>query len=176
MDARDDRTMLTLLLPLLLLAGPPSRRATADASIGLVVLPRAQGVVHKPDKGMQTVTYRVTMPYVGETAVESIRAVVEKKGWRPLQEDFLNPGLPSSHVRGWGTVIDGTVTPSKRLHAWHGQWANGSGDILFYHLKYLCPLDDRVHSDTLNVVGAFIPRTVYERTKAEIKATQPSSE
>jgi hypothetical protein len=166
--------MLTLLLPLVLLASPPSRGGPADGSGGLIVLPRAKAVVHRPDKGMQTVTYRLKMPYVSETAVASIRAAVEKKGWRPLQEDFLNPGLPSSHVRGWGTVIDGTVMPNQRLHAWHGQWSNSSGDVLLYHLEYHCPLDDRVHSDTLDVVGAFIPKTVYERIKAELEAAQAS--
>jgi hypothetical protein len=116
---------------------------------------------------MDTLTYRVTEAYPAVATLSFIRSAVEANGWIPLKDDFLNPGLPSSHVKGWGTVIDETVSPSQTLHAWHAQWTNRHGDIVVYHLDYHCPLDDRRHSDQVVVSAAFLPKRVYEKAKAE---------
>jgi hypothetical protein len=158
--------MLALLLQVGLAATLP-QTAAPGASDALVVLPAARDVVRRPENGMDTVSYRLEEPYPATPVLASIRSAVEKKGWRPLEEDFLNPGLASSHIRGWGTVIDGTVKPNQTVHSWHGQWGNGRGDILLYHLDYHCPLDDKHHSNELQVVAAFIPKAVYDRVKLE---------
>jgi hypothetical protein len=163
---------------LAMLALLTSSAVSAAAAIGpsqdaisavLVAPPKAREVARRKENGMDTLSYRVTEPYPAVATLLFIRSAVETRGWRPLNEDFLNPGLASSHVRGWGTVVDQTVTPHRTLHSWHAQWTNAHGDMLLYHLEYHCALEDRRHSDDVVVSAAFIPKAVYEKTKAETR-------
>ena len=157
---------LTLLAPRVLSAAL-ALASSGDHTAVLVAPPAAREVARKEEKGVDTLTYRMTEAYPAPATLSFIRSAVEAKGWMPLKDDFLNPGLPSSHVRGWGTVIDGTVTPNQTLHSWHAQWTNKHGDILVYHLDYHCALEDRRHSDEVVVSAAFLPKAVYERAKTK---------
>ena len=158
---------LALLASPALLAALAASSAETRESAALVAPPKARELVRQKEHGMDTVQYRVTEPYPADATLSFIRSAVEARGWRTLKEDFLNPGLPSSHVKGWGTVIDGTVTPNQTRHSWHAQWTNRHGDMLLYHLDYHCALEDRLHSDEVVVSAAFLPKAVYEGAKAE---------
>jgi hypothetical protein len=88
-----------------------------------------------------------------------------------LKEDWLNPGLPSSHVRGWTYYEDETKKPATSVRAWGAEWENGAHDILTYLLEYRCL--ENACSSTLDlrdmrVVAIYIPADLAERTKATI--------
>jgi hypothetical protein len=146
----------------------PSR--AADRRTPDLFVPReASEIAWRRERGMETVTFKLETPYPATSTLDQIRAQVESRGWKPLHDDFLNPGLPSAHVRGWGTIVDATEQPNVRAHVWHAQWSHVRGDVLLYHLEFRCSLDDREHSKVMRVSAALVPRAVYEDMKRDLK-------
>jgi hypothetical protein len=77
--------------------------------------------------------------------------------WVPRKESFLNPGIPTSQIRGWTNYEDSTSAPPTHVDHWAGEWDDKSGRILTYDLIY--------RSRTANEA----------RCKLEISATQLSA-
>jgi hypothetical protein len=80
--------------------------------------------------------YELREPYPAANVIGKIRAHLEGRGWRPLKEDLLNPGIPTSLVRGWTEYRDATTKPAAMVHEWIGQWEDSSGRIAWYVLRY----------------------------------------
>src|SRR5947208_7502451 len=78
---------------------------TASWPEALVVVPKAFNA-RSTGENDGTVLYDVREPYPANGVIAAIRTKLEILGWRGLQEDFLNPGLPSSLVNGWGNFAD----------------------------------------------------------------------
>jgi hypothetical protein len=70
-----------------------------------------------PD-GRQQVAYTVDVEYPAESVLRYIKAKLHQEGWKPLRHDFLNPGSPSSLVRGWQESEDETPKPSVVVRGW----------------------------------------------------------
>jgi hypothetical protein len=129
-------------------------------------------------QGHDQIVYRIRASYPADNLLNTITVRLGQLGWRPLKEDWLNPGLPSSHVRGWTYYEDETTKPSTSVRAWGAQWENGAHDILEYMLEYRCPGD--LGSSTydlhdLQVIAIHIPADLAKRTKAStlIDRTDP---
>lgn len=84
------------------------------------------------------VEYEYEEPYPAKQLLTHIASQISPD-WRPRKEDSLNPGIPTSHVRGWVDYVDGTTRPESRVHMWSSEWENRSGDILSYTLLYRSP-------------------------------------
>ena len=56
--------------------------------------------------------------------------------WAPRKENFLNPGIPTSQVRGWQHYEDATTEPHTYVDHWSGEWDDQSGRILTLDLMY----------------------------------------
>jgi hypothetical protein len=41
---------------------------------------------------------------------------LKAKSWKPLEKDWINPGVPTSYARGRGSYIDGTTKPEAEVH------------------------------------------------------------
>jgi len=140
-----------------------------------VVVSGATGVKQSAFQGKDQIIYHVQSEYPAGDVLDAIGVRLKKLGWEPLKEDWLNPGLPSSRVRGWSYFEDSTTKPATSVRAWHEDWENGAHDILTYMLDYTCP--DNQCSSTLNlrdlrVIAIRIPADLAKRMKASLPATK----
>jgi hypothetical protein len=136
-----------------------------------VVVPRATGVKQSVFQGKDQIIYHVQSEYPADDVLSRISARLKKLGWEPLKEDWLNPGLPSSHIRGWTYYEDETTKPATSVRAWNADWESSTHDILIYILDYTCA--DNQCSSTLNlrdlrVVAIRVPADLAKRMKAAI--------
>lgn len=82
----------------------------------LIVLDGATQLRRDPGAfGSYSVAYSLNEKYPASNAIQQISAELEAIGWTPLKEDWLNPGMPSSHIRGWTDFVDGTTTPRTQI-------------------------------------------------------------
>ena len=109
-----------------------SQRARPDA---LIVLPNAIDV-RDTNENEGTVVYRLNEEYPALPVIQTIQSRLERSGWHPLREDFLNPGLPSSLVRGWTSHEDRTQGRAAQVYQWMAQWEDDSKRIVWYDLTY----------------------------------------
>jgi hypothetical protein len=122
-------------------------------------------------QGHDQIVYRIQASYPAADVLKTIAERLGQLGWKPLKEDWLNPGLPSSHVRGWTYYEDETTKPATSVRAWGAEWENGDHDILSYDLYYrclgnLCSSTFDLHD--LQVVAIYIPADLAGRMKATI--------
>jgi hypothetical protein len=137
----------------------------------LIVCPATETAKSQRYEGIDHLDYRVKMEYPAESVISCISEKLSENGWQPLKEDFWNPGLPSSQVRGWTQFTDASVHPEATVDAWSTQWRNQAGDIVWYFLEYRYPPNDRY---TLSVHAGFIPaNNAKNQPKTPIKSRQP---
>ena len=121
----------------------------------LVVVEGARNVRYD---GESSVSYEVSEVHPATDTLEQISSTLSNNGWRPLEEDVFNPGLKSSHVRGWTAFWDATVDPQVYVDQWLAQWEDDAGNIAFYTLQYRSPsADPAERSQILEVSAAGIP-------------------
>lgn len=120
----------------------------------LVVCPGATAINWTTYGSTDQLSYRVRIEYPAQGVLSCISGRLAATGWDSLKNDFWNPGLPSSHVRGWTHFVDAAVRPEAQVDAWAAQWQNKSGDLVWYYLSYRYPPDDR---SMLNVAAGFVP-------------------
>jgi hypothetical protein len=96
-------------------------QATPRHTDVLIVFPGAKGTNWVSLKGIDQVSYPLDVEYPASGIIASISNHLAKKGWQPLQDDVWNPGLPSSHVRGWTHFADATVYPPAAVDSWFAQ-------------------------------------------------------
>lgn len=125
--------------------------AATRAESPFIVLGNAYDIQHQSVNGEEHMVYSVREDYPPEGSLATIFEILRTKGWTPRPEDVFNPGSPSSHVEGWQTFVDGTVTPHKTKHQWIGEWSDEEGRILMYALQFSCSIEDRVHSSEMKV-------------------------
>lgn len=116
---------------------PQAERPQSNTTESLVVLPGAK-TVNYSSENEGAVTYELDELYPGDRALNEIKSRLERAGWHPLADDFLNPGLPLSFSRGWIAYADATAGPrdTKQLLTWVGQWEDASGRIAWYTFTY----------------------------------------
>jgi len=61
----------------------------------------------------------------------------DELAWKPLMEDFLNPGISTSLVRGWTNYQDDVR--HQYVWQWQGQWESDKGEIATYALRSAKP-------------------------------------
>ena len=145
------------------------RRAFPRSTDALIVCPGAKQTNWVKFEGTDQLSYQVEVEYPASSVVSCISAQLQEKGWRPLQEDYWNPALPSSHVRGWTNFVDATVHPEATVDTWAAQWENESGDIAWYYLAYRYPPGDRY---SLAVHAGLIPANIAKKMP---RTPQPAS-
>lgn len=140
----------------------------------LEVVPGASSVAFKKLGPLWQVYYDVKAPYPAEAVLEQLRHQLTQRGWRPLKEDFLNPGLPSSHVTGWQSFGDGTTKPATLVQQWLAQWDDANGDVLVYAFQYRYNRQGSPDLDTVHVFGSYSSRAVADeqRKAAKLLRTQ----
>lgn len=115
--------------------------------------------------GRQQLIYTCEAEYPAQAVVAAISQELQKKNWKPLKEDFLNPGLPSSFVRGWVNFEDDAEHPATYVHQWIGDWESSARDIVRYSLEYSSQNTSTRDLHTLRITALYIPA----RAAIEIK-------
>jgi hypothetical protein len=167
-ESKNHRPLACVFALLVLASGLAACRHanTAHHTDAMIVCPGAEGVNWEQFQGTDQLAYRVKVEYPADSIIACISKKLSENGWQPLKEDFWNPGLPSSQVRGWTHSTDATVHPEATVDAWATQWQNQAGDVAWYFLQYRYPPHDR---HTLFVNAGFIPAN---KAKNEPKTPQ----
>jgi hypothetical protein len=129
----------------------------------LVLLPSAFEVKYTPFEGTSQLVYRAYVDYPAEPAIKTISKTLRKEGWTPLDSDYWNPTIPSSHRRGWQQFQDSTASPTTTVNQWMAQWQNPKGDLVSYTLEYRYPADGKLELNNLRVIAIFIPAALAEK-------------
>jgi hypothetical protein len=148
-----------------------SPNADGRAASFFVVVPRATGVKQSIFQGKDQIIYHVQSEYPADDVLRTIGVRLKNLGWKPLKEDWLNPGLPSSLVRGWTYYEDETTKPATSVRVWGADWENGAHDILSYDLEYRCPgnlCSSTFDLHDLRVLAIHIPADIAKQMKAAI--------
>lgn len=136
-----------------------------------VIAPAATKIGHSIFQGKDQFWYSVQAPYPADDVLKLITGRLKGMGWVALKEDWLNPGLPSSHIRGWNYYEDQTTYPTTSVRVWGADWENRAHDILSYQLEYRCP-DNLCAStaglDDLRVIAIYIPAKLAKQIKSSI--------
>ena len=108
--------------------------------------------------GSFCVSYGLAEEFPARNTLQRISSHLSKLGWVPLKEDWLNPGLPSSHVSGWDEFRDMTSNPPRHVHHWLGQWQDLSGNVVIYSLRYSYPQGGPPDMHSLWINGSWYPK------------------
>jgi len=114
---------------------------SAKLPVELTVPPGAREISTRESPGVTAVSYQLSADFPATTFLSDIQSRLAKAGWQPLDNDWLNPSVPSSHVRGW-TQFYTSSGGRAVVHQWIGDWLNPSGDILTYSLRYTSPASE----------------------------------
>lgn len=166
------RANLTGVLFILICAAanlcPAQTASPAKHSDALIVVPGAIRPDYVNLSGdRQQLSYTIKLQYPARDVLSVLANQLTKRNWKPLKEDFLNPGLPTSNVRGWTFFEDGTEHPAAYVRQWMGDWANEAHDMVTYVLQYRSADTSTRDLRTLQVIAIYIPaRTVAEMKRA----------
>ena len=136
----------------------PTNEPDEATSKALIVLGGATQLHRDPGAyGSYHVAYALAEKFPAPKAIQQISSRLKALGSTPLENDWLNPGLPSSHVRGWTDFADGTMTPMRHVHQWGAQWQNRAGNIVDYTLRYSYPETGSPDLQSLWINGSWYP-------------------
>jgi hypothetical protein len=102
---------------------------------GLIALPGASNL-HQTAEHDGTASYELADEYPARRPLSLLTETLQLEGWKPLREDFLNPGILTSQARGWTEFEDATGRNSRYLYEWHGQWQDSTGRVVWYVFSY----------------------------------------
>ena len=157
------------ILPLILDAGT-DEKTHSDA---LIVLEDATQVKYTKSGSCDQVNYSLKREYPAQDVIDAISSRLSERGWEPLKESWMNPGLENSHVRGWGNFGDATTDPHSTVFQWSADWQNSKGDMVSYFLQYRDPEEilfpKKPKTDELSVFASYSPEAVVKETKKWIE-------
>jgi hypothetical protein len=146
-----------------------SSQSASDYSDSLIILRGAFDVQYYKPYGQDQISYKIINKYPAQDTIDELNTRLETKGWKPLKIDWLNPDIPTSHVRGWGSYIDGTTKPELKVHTWNSDWTNEKEDILIYALRYSYPRNGTPDMMELDVIGLYIPHKLAKKALKHVK-------
>jgi hypothetical protein len=136
----------------------PTTEPSENTQAALIVLGGATMVRRDPGAyGSYHVAYGLTAPHPATNVIQQISSRLNALGWKPLNDDWLNAQLPSSHVRGWTEFGDRTTSPVQRVHLWKAQWQDQAGNIVDYSFRYSYPMSGAPNLNSLWVNASWYP-------------------
>jgi len=154
--------LIFLLLSVVIFFGcqTKSSQNPKDYSDSLVLLPTAANIYYGKVNNTDQVWYTLKADYPATAVINELQKKIDDKGWSTLKEDYLNPGLPTSAVRGWTKFEDVSKQPNTVVHSWNSDWQNKNGDVLRYHLNYRYPINSQPDMTSLTVVAIYVPSEI----------------
>lgn len=137
---------------------------------GLILVDGAtEQAYSKQQPGYYVLQYKLKQKYPAKATLSEISKSLDRAGWRPLKESFLNPGSNSSHVRSWTDFVDSTQSHRVRVHQWSAEWEYDDGSVVSYTLRYNEP-----DLSTLSIWAIHYPSDVARGLEKEIKRIHSS--
>ncbi len=133
----------------------------------LILLPNATEVKYYRLGGSFQLTYKIATEYPAADLIATISNQLKQSNWHALKEDYLNPGLSSSHVRGWSLFEDGTKKPPQTVHQWLADWENQTGEVVRYGFRYQYEIGKTKDLRHLTVIAIFIPAPLAKQTREQ---------
>ncbi len=143
-------------------ARPPS--GLDDA---LIVLPDAENVRRQTHGDARSASYELNAPFPAAGPILEIVKRLEKLGWTPLKEDSLNPGTPTSMVRGWTSFVDARKPEHVQRYSWASDWKNSGDDRASYAFAYEAPETSKAPLVRLSVRASVYPAELGARMQSE---------
>lgn len=137
------RPILSILATLCCALSCTEPGANSKHPEALIVLPHAEHVQFSRKGEADQLSYTITAAYPAAKTIHQISASLVRRGWTPLEYDWLNPGQRSSRSRGWSSFSDATTNPTSYVFRWLGQWQDSNMNLVVYGFQY------REHSDAL---------------------------
>ncbi len=140
-------------------------------SNAFIILKNAEGTFYDlRDEGSIQLSYELKEDYPASSVLKQISTQLEGAGWQPLKEDYLNPGLPSSHVKGWSDFEDATRPPTTiKVYQWMGAWEDKYGNIVTYIFRYEYPKNKKKKLSNLQIHEIYEPASLVTLIKQELK-------
>ena len=113
--------------------------------------------VYTRDDGSVQLSYIVKEQYPATQVIKKISNKLTEMNWKPLKEDLLNPGILSSHTKGWEKFEDLSQKQSKIIKQWIGDWKNKDGNTVRYVLVYQNKKDENENLSLLQVNAIYLP-------------------
>jgi hypothetical protein len=155
-------------LALLLASGGSSQWTISPDQLPLPLrpLPEARHVVAAGAAGEFAVHYDLQACYPASATLDLLLKRLPAE-WVPRKENFLNPGMPTSHVRGWTHYEDDRTQPHSYVNHWAGEWDDTSGRILTYDLVF--------RSRTENETSCNLEISATQLSAATVRALESSA-
>jgi hypothetical protein len=160
-----------LILCIVTYAGLYNGRHRVEADerpAALLSYPNATDEQFDDRESVYRLSYHVRTNFPAWPVIQSISNTLQKAGWQPLKNNFLNPDTPSSQVDGWKEFLDATALPPLCVRQWLGDWKDASGNIVTYGFRYAQKCDTTSLTD-LEVTAWYTPEIVAERILAELQ-------
>jgi hypothetical protein len=125
----------------------------------LAPLPEASSIVRERGAfDSLLVGYELQKAYPANDVIEQMSSQLKTRGWHPLEQDWLSPGLKLSQVTGWRAIsyVTNAGAPRQQLR-WQTQWQNDAGDLVDYNLTYASPRGAPPAQQTLSVLAIWYP-------------------
>ena len=120
------------------------------------------------DGGSIQLSYKIKENYPATSAIKQIASQMKANGWESLKEDYLNPGLPSSQVKGWIDFEDTSRLPTKIVHQWMGDWQDKHANIVRYAFIYQYPKNKDKNLSVLQIHEIYTPASLVNLIKQEL--------
>lgn len=146
--------VLGLLVCLLATDGIVAGQSRIKCTDELVLVPDSKSVVCTLEGRRQTMTYDLEEPWPAVRTLGVVRAEMRKRNWTPLREDFVNPGMRSSHLAGWRSLEE----DGRTIRQWLAQWSGPDGRVAWYELLYSSARGESKLPSLLKVNAALLDR------------------
>jgi hypothetical protein len=108
-------------------------------------------------------------PVPAQEQIGQVLAHMAQHGWTAQGEDALNPGIPTSTVRGWTSYIDARHPSRTRRYVWTGEWRNAQGDLASYVFSYVIPENGAEALSRMQVYSNVVEAEAERQIEAQVK-------
>jgi hypothetical protein len=165
-------SMVLFLMVFVAISGPQN-----DLTRGIIVPNNAYNYRYQQKEEVTEVNYKVKVKYPARTLIGTYSDRLERGGWKPLPEDFLNPGVASSYVRGWTEHVDATLNPPMNVRQWLSQWEDSNHNIVSYLLRYeSSPASNIKAPSELSVSVSYFPKGAVEAMRSSFRRATPPTD
>lgn len=141
-----------------------------SAQEALITLDGAIDVGREPgDFGSHHLAYELAAEHPAEGVIQRVSSRLEALGWRELKDIWLNPGVRSSHVRGWSQHRDAGASSVRQVHRWDAQWTDEEGAVVNYTFTYSYPADGEPDLKSLQVEASWYPASAVKTLRTAVK-------
>jgi hypothetical protein len=125
----------------------------------------------KPGESIE-VSFVLHESFPGRQVISEIRTHLTNAGWKPLKEDWLNPGTSSPRTKGWSQYVDETGGALRDYWMWKSTWQDAKGDLIQYSLRYSRPFRSKVQLSDVSIHGNWMSAAKAQADRDSVKRSR----